>query len=406
MFLLYFYYISMVISNRCNQYMNIICKHFSQCGGCRFQDIPYQSQLADKHARVKDLLEALGVSCDLKPIQHAEPWYYRNKMEFSFSRDNNGGIICGLYSKVVKRQVVDLEECLIFSKDAGAILKAVKKYGEEKKHSVYDKFTHQGFLRNLIIRETKFTNQLMIGLVTTTAEEFDRESFLKAICALDFKARLSSVFWIKNDSWSDAVVFEKKELLYGSETIRERLGDLEFNIGIDTFFQVNPVMINNFYKKVSEYVHPSSEENVLDLFCGVGSIGIFLAQKAKFVWGVEVHKEIVDLAWANAKHNRINNISFFVSDARRFLNTQGIYYRDVDILVINPPRCGLSPKILRAIFRLNPRRILYSSCNPEALFRDLEIIKSGYNLNFVESFDFFPHTPHMEVCSLLHKIPS
>jgi 23S rRNA (uracil1939-C5)-methyltransferase len=378
-----------------------ICKHFNECGGCRFQDVRYQEQLVNKQHRIEELVDSLGEPCDIKPMQHAEPWYYRNKMEFSFSE--NKGIICGLYSKLVKRQVVDLEECLIFSQDIPAILKAVKSFVAEKNHLVHNKFSHQGFLRNLIVRETKFTNQIMIGLVTATSEELDIEGFTKAILSLSLKSQIASIFWIKNDSLSDAVVFESKELLYGKETITERLGDLEFNIGIDTFFQVNPVMISNFYKKIIEYVKPNQEEKVLDLFCGVGSIGIFLAKQAKFVWGVEVSKDIVELARLNAKNNNINNISFFVSDARRFLNTQGTFYKDIDILVVNPPRCGLSDRILRAISRLSPKRILYSSCNPEALFRDLGVLGQQYGLDFVEPFDFFPHTPHMEVCSLLYR---
>ncbi|MCF7908343.1 MAG: 23S rRNA (uracil(1939)-C(5))-methyltransferase RlmD [Candidatus Omnitrophica bacterium] len=378
-----------------------ICKHFSECGGCRFQDIPYQQQLETKEARVKGLLELSELSTQLKPINSSEQWYYRNKMEFSFGYER--GVVCGLYSKDKKRRVVDLEECLIFSSDLRLILEAIKYFLKDNKHSVYDKYSHKGFLRNLIVRETKFTNQLMVGLVTSSSEELNSQSFIDELNKLKLKSKIKSIYWIINDSLSDAVIFDKKELLFGDEFLEERLGDFRFKIGIDTFFQVNPRMIADFYKKLVSYGGLSKDKRVLDLFCGLGSIGIHLANQAKFVWGVEVVKEIVDLAWQNAKLNHIDNISFFTSDVRKFLNTQGIFYRDVDLLVVNPPRSGLSKKIIRAILRLEPKEIIYSSCNPTALFIDLKGLSDQYSIDFIEPFDFFPHTPHLEVLSLLKR---
>jgi len=378
-----------------------ICKHFSECGGCRFQDIPYQQQLAVKESRVKDLATAYKIDTEIKPINASCPEYYRNKMEFSFA--NQKGLVCGLYSKLEKRKVVDIEECLIFSPDLVKIIKAIKDFLKEKKHSVYDKYSHQGFLRYLIIRETKFTKDIMIGIVTSSSEALEVKEFVKALTSLKLKATIKSIYQIISDSFSDAVVFDKKELLYGEDFIEERLDDLTFRIGIDTFFQVNPYAIVDFYKKIRDYAGISSTEQVLDLFCGVGSIGMFLARDAKFVWGVEREKEIVDIAWQNAKINKIDNISFFAADSRKFLNTQGAFYKNTDFLIINPPRCGLSPKIIRAILRLEPKNIVYSSCNPEALFRDLEGLIDQYNLDFIEPFDFFPHTPHLEVLSFLSR---
>ena len=199
------------------------------------------------------------------------------------------------------------------------------------------------------------------------------------------------------------MVFQRKELLWGEPLIEEQLGDFKFKIGMDTFFQVNPGMIAGFYDKLAGYANLSGQERVLDLFCGAGSIGIWLARKAKFVWGVEASKEVVDLAWQNAKINHIENISFFSADARRFLNTQGAFYRDIDLLVINPPRSGLSKRIIRSILRLSPRTIIYSSCNPTALAQDLGQLITGYNLDSIEPFDFFPHTPHLEVLCLLRR---
>lgn len=378
-----------------------LCKHFGICGGCRFQDIAYEQQLRDKERRLADLLQIFGLATEQRPIQYGQPWYYRNKMEFTFA--SNGKVNCGLYKRNTKRELLDIEECLIFSPDAKLILQAVKDFVRSQGHSAYDKFARRGFLRYLIIREAKFTKQTMIGLVTTDSETLDEKAFVQMLEAIPLQSKLTSIYWVKNNSFSDAVVFEQKRLLCGQPVIIERLADLTFAIGINTFFQVNSSMVVGFYEKIREYIKASPDERVLDLFCGTGSIGIFLAKHAKFVWGVEANKDIVDCAWQNSYNNNIKNISFMVADVRKFLNAQGAFYRDIDILVVNPPRSGLSHKILRSIFRLSPRRILYSCCNPQALVRDLSVLSQRYQLDFVEPFDFFPHTPHLEVCSLLRQ---
>ncbi len=377
------------------------CKHFFECGGCRFQDIPYKEQLAVKEAKVKDLATSHKIDTGVRPINSSNPEYYRNKMEFSFADQEE--LVCGLYSKRQRRKVVDIEECLIFSPDLGDLIKAIKDFFKKRKHSVYNKYSHQGFLRYLIIRETKFTKEIMIGIVTSSSEALDVKGFTDLLTSLKLNSRIKSIYQVISDSFSDAVVFDKKELLYGEPFIEEKLDDLTFRIGIDTFFQVNPSAIVGFYKKIRDCAKLSSLEQVLDLFCGVGSIGMFLARDAKFVWGVEREKEIVDIAWQNAKINGIDNISFFAADSRKFLNTQGAFYKNTDLLVVNPPRCGLSPKIIRAILRLEPKNIIYSSCNPEALFVDLEEFLGQYSLDFIEPFDFFPHTPHLEALSFLRR---
>jgi len=378
-----------------------ICKHFSECGGCRFQDIAYAEQLANKEDKLKALLVKSGLATQLKPINSNQHWYYRNKMEFTFARESD--TICGLYSKSKKGKVVDLEECLIFSPDLPAILKTVKDFVRKNSYSVYDKYSHQGFLRNLIIRETKFSAELMIGIVTSSSQEFKAKQLVEELQKLKLKSKIKSIYRIVNDSLSDAVIFEKKELLWGEPYLEERIGEFSFKIGIDSFFQVNPQMIVDFYRKLTQYANLSQDQRVLDLFCGGGSIGIHLAKSAKFVWGVEVAAEVIDLAWQNAKLNKIENISFFTSDVRHFLNSQGSFYKEVDLLVLNPPRAGLSKKIIRAILRLNPQRIIYSSCNPKALLSDLGGLVDQYSLEFIEPFDFFPHTPHLEALSLLRR---
>jgi 23S rRNA (uracil-5-)-methyltransferase RumA len=378
------------------------CKHFGQCGGCSFQDIPYSLQLRRKEERIKELAAANEIAAELKPINSYAEWFYRNKMEFGFS--TNGGLICGLYKKGNHQEVVDIEECLIFSTDTGSLLNKTKEFTTSRSHLHYNKFSYQGFLRNLMIRETKFTGEIMLGLVTTSQETLDKEGFVKALTSLKLNSQIKAIYHIINDSWSDAVIFEKKELLYGEPYIQEELGGLKFKIGIDSFFQTNPQGIKDLYTKITNYANLTGKERVLDLFCGSGGIGIFLAKEAKFVWGVELQKEIVEAAWQNANINALKNISFLAADVRKFLNSQGSFHKDTDILVINPPRPGLSHKILRGILRLTPKNIFYSSCNPDTFFRDIKILSAGYKIKFIEPFDFFPHTPHMECLALLERV--
>ncbi|MFH1504908.1 MAG: 23S rRNA (uracil(1939)-C(5))-methyltransferase RlmD [Candidatus Omnitrophota bacterium] len=378
------------------------CKHFGECGGCSFQDIPYKKQLWQKQEKIKELMASYGIAAPLKPINHSRRYYYRNKMEFTFA--DQGKIACGFYGRKEKRELVDLEECIIFSSDAGKILKMVKNFARKKNYSVYNKYSHKGFLRNLIIREAKFTKEIMVGIAVTSEDELAGDEFVKELTSLKLKAAVKSIYQIINNSLSDAVVFEKKKLLWGTAFIKEKIGRLIFKIGIDTFSQVNPFMIKGFYEKIRSYAKLSSDKSVVDLFCGAGSIGLFLARYVKFVWGVEFSKETVEAAWENAKINKVGNISFLASDTRKFLNTHSVFHRNISLLIVNPPRCGLSNKVIRGILRLNPEKIIFSSCNPDAFCRDISALKETYKPNFIEPFDFFPHTPHLECLSLLSKI--
>ena len=376
------------------------CTHFSQCGGCKWQDIVYHEQLNRKEARLKELLSSFNLNVPLKPINHYKPWFYRNKMEYTFQDDEQGNLICGLHRKIHKRKVFALNECLIFSPDVTHIVDVLRQFFGTKYRS-YNTFIHRGFLRHLIVRETKFTHQMMIGIVTTSSEQLDKEGLLEVLLALKLHSQIKSVYWIINDSKGDAVVFQKKELIYGDEFITERLDNLSFRIYIDSFFQTNSFGIVDLYHKIKEYTSLQGKENVLDLYCGVGSIGLFLAPQCRFVWGVELQKEIVNNAFINAKLNNIDNIVFIAEDVRKFLIHDDIPAPEV--VIINPPRCGLSKKVTQRILSAHPPVIFYSSCNPETFCSDLKCLSSQYKIEFIEPFDFFPHTPHMESLARLTR---
>jgi len=378
--------------------MNRICRHFKYCGGCLFQDIPYSEQLRKKEKEIKKMIDFFSLKTELKPINHFSPWFYRNKMEFTFFPDKEKKLILGLHRKDKKRKVFDLEECLIFSEITKELLEVVKEFLKDK-YPAYDKLNHTGFLRHLIVREAKFNEELMIGLVTTSLFTLDKQGFLNALRRLSFKERIKSVFWVINDRVADAVIFEKKELLWGSPFITEKIDSFNFYIFIDTFFQTNSFGINTLYKKIEEYANLTGKEFIWDLYCGVGSIGIFLAKKAKFVWGIELEEEAVKTAILNAQINNISNISFICADVKKILAQNEI--PSPHIVIINPPRCGLSKKTKKRLVNLKAPLIFYSSCNPYTFFADLKDLSLIYDIKFIELFDFFPHTPHLECLAYL-----
>ncbi|MCM8826843.1 MAG: 23S rRNA (uracil(1939)-C(5))-methyltransferase RlmD [Candidatus Omnitrophica bacterium] len=378
----------------------MICKHFGICGGCKFQDIPYPEQLALKENKIIELIERYDIKTKVNPINYFPQWFYRNKMEFTFFSD--GSLICGLHCKDNKRKVFNLEECLIFSQDTSKIVKRVSDFCRNYGYLPYNTFTHKGFLRHLLVRETKFTSQLMIGIVTTTKTELPREEFVNSMLSLDLSKKINSIYWILNDSWGDAVIFQEKRLLYGLPFITEKMDKFDFRIYIDSFFQINPFGMVELCKKVRDSFSLTADFKILDLYCGCGTIGIFLAEKAKFIWGVEVNSSAIENAFINANINGIKNISFIHSDVTKFLKA-GNLKEKIDMIVINPPRCGLSQKIREKILFLNADFIFYSSCNPKTFFSDLKYFSSPYTLLFIEPFDFFPHTPHLEVVGFLRK---
>ena len=381
---------------------NTLCRHFGICGGCQFQDLPYDEQILRKEQTIKELAYAAGLGdIEIKPMNRFNEWFYRNKMEFTFS-ESNGQVVLGLHARGKHRVVFDVQECRIFSKDIGQLLESVRLFCRRHNYRAYHKFSHKGFLRHLIVREAKFTGEIMIGIVTTSEEVLDKDSFLRHIMSSVYKDRIASVYWIINDSFGDAVVFQKKELFYKNAFITEKLNDYYFKIYIDSFFQTNPAGIKVLYRKVKEYAPLDNTMKVLDLFCGVGCMGIFLASKAEFVWGVEIIESAVINAADNAGLNNVKNISFVCADVRKFLAQKDLA-GNIDCVVLNPPRAGLSKKIKARITGLNASYLFYSSCNPNTLFADIKDLSPYYNIVFVEPFDFFPHTKHIETLVLLKR---
>lgn len=382
-----------------------ICKHFRECGGCKFQDIEYSSQLKKKEEYFKSILFKGGVEIEFPSIV-ASPsqYFYRNKMEYSFGLENNQ-LICGLHKRVQKREVFGLEECLIFSEDIGLITKAVCRYFQEKNLPVYNPYTHKGFLRHLVVRESKFTSELMINLVTTSLYQLDKEEFVSILKKLKLRAPLISVIWTINDTFSDAVIPQRWEVLEGRDYIEERIGEFIFHISPFSFFQANPYILPDFYQSLkTDFLKGKTFPYLLDLFSGSAVLSIVLAKQIEFIWAVEKERDSIQDARINSSLNKVSNICLICGEVKKVLRENMDFWKEkINVVIVNPPRAGIPRKIIERIKKIKPSLIVYSSCNPLSFVENVVEFFDSYSLSFLKIFDFFPHTPHLEVLGLLIK---
>ncbi len=384
-----------------------ICPYFGECGGCSLQNIEYSEQLNKKEQNLIEYLKYYEVYekvKEFKPfVQSPKIWYYRNKMEFSFSQKNKE-LILGLHKKQRVKEIVDIKECAIFSTRAMKVARKLLELFNKEGYSAYDVFKRKGFLRHLVLRETKFTQELMINIVTTSAKELDKEKILKILQEDIDSGYVKSVYHTVNDSASDAVIFEKCSLLAGREYIIEKLDDLYFKIYPESFFQTNSECVLLLYKNAQKYSDFDREKNVLDLYCGAGVLSLFLAKNSKKVKGVEIVEKAVLNAFENAELNKIKNTEFIQGDVAKILYFKREDFKNTELVVCNPPRAGMSKKVLRRIFDINPKYIIYISCNPKTLAENLYQIKEKINIRFIEPYDFFPHTLHLETLAFLEVL--
>jgi len=382
----------------------MVCKHFGECGGCRFQDREYSLQLEEKDATCRRLLADSGIKDDLgEIIPSPQPFYYRNKMEFTFYHDG-GELVCGLHRRDKNRSVFQLEECFLFSEDIPIIMNAVMEFARKRGLPAYHPYRHQGFWRNLVVREGKFTDQIMVNLVTSSDGDFDEDDLRAALDGLPTKKRIVSLIHTVNDSLSNAVIPERVTVLTGSSFIEENIFNLSFRIPPFSFFQINPFIMNVFYPELHRVLDLQGSENILDLFCGSGTIGLVLSSRANSILGIELDEIAIENARSNARINRIENLSFIAGKASRVMvENREDWPGKFDLVVVNPPRSGLSKKVVKRILEINPERVVYSSCNPKTFFSQAEWLLEIYHLETVQPFDFFPQTPHMELLAVFRR---
>lgn len=380
------------------------CSHYPACGGCRFQDLAYEAQIAEKERQVRDALQRIGGldPLPLEPILPADsPFHYRNKLEYSFTQAPEGPA-AGLHRAGRWDEVLPIERCWLTTELGNAIRNAVSGWAREERLRAYDQKTQEGFLRHLVVREGRNTGQALVLLVTAPGTLPDEEHLVDVLRRFP---EVRSIHWAVNDRPAEVTRDLPARLLWGEDAIEEELCGLRFRVSPNAFLQTNTSMAERLYGLARDYAQLGGSETVYDLYCGIGTIGLTLARDALTVWGVEASEEAVACAIDNAALNAIGNAAFFAGDVGRSLEELHARSGDPDVVVVDPPRAGLSGRAVRQLGRLAPRRIVYVSCNPTTLAANVKQLVSewGYGLERVRPVDMFPHTPHVEAVALLTR---
>jgi 23S rRNA (uracil1939-C5)-methyltransferase len=379
------------------------CQHYPECGGCRFQDLAYDTQVEWKERQVREALQRIGRLEDppLEPIvPAAEQFHYRNKLEYSFTRTTEGPAL-GFHRAGRWDEVLEVERCWLTTELGNAIRNVVRDWAREERLEPYDQEAQTGYLRHLVVREGRNTGQALVMLVTAPGERFERERLVEVLRAFP---QVRSIHWAINDSPAE-VTNLPSTLLWGEDAIEEELCGLRFRVRPGAFLQTNTAMAERLYGLAREYAGLTGAETVYDLYCGIGTIGLSLAGRALTVWGVEVSEESVACALENADLNGITNAAFFAGNVGQVLEELRERAGDPDVVVVDPPRAGLAGKALRRVGRLGARRLVYVSCNPTTLASDVKelVAEYGYGLERARPVDMFPHTPHIETVALLQR---
>ncbi|MBE1304743.1 23S rRNA (uracil(1939)-C(5))-methyltransferase RlmD [Clostridium botulinum] len=380
------------------------CPHFGQCGGCSTQYIPYEKQLQIKEEQLLKLFKSKEIKgFDFLGVEKSpEEYEYRNKMEFTFGDMEKGGdLTLGMHVKNRNFSIVTVDNCEIVDRDFRNILTTVVNYFNEKRLPKYRVMSHEGFLRNLVIRKAKNTGEILVNIVTTSQMEFDFKEIVDMLLKVECKGEIKGILHTINDTLSDVVQVDKLEILYGRDYIIEELLGLKFKIAPEAFFQTNSKGAEKLYSIVKDFLGDASSKVVFDLYCGTGTIGQIVAPKAKKVIGVELIEEAVKAANENAKLNGLNNCEFIAGDVAKVIKD---VKQKPDIIILDPPRPGVHPVALEYVVKFEPKEIIYVSCNPKTLVDDLKyLIDNGYKLEKVKGMDMFPHTPHVETVVLLQR---
>lgn len=377
-----------------------ICPVYKKCGGCQYQGVPYPEQLKKKEKQVRSLLSSF---CTVHPIIGMEnPYHYRNKVHAVFDRDRKGNPISGVY-QMGTHNVVPVEHCMIEDQKADEIIGTIRGMLRSFKIRTYDEDTGYGLLRHVLIRRGFASGEIMVVLVTASPVFPSRNNFVKALRKAH--PEITTIVQNINGRGTSMVLGERENVLYGRGYIEDILCGCTFRISSKSFYQVNPVQTEKLYGKAIALAGLTGKETVLDAYCGIGTIGIIAAKQAKQVIGVELNKDAVRDAITNAKKNKIDNIRFYQADAGKFmvdLVAQGVR---PDVVFMDPPRSGSDETFLRCLVKAAPKRVVYVSCNPETLVRDLKyLIKHGYAAKGAWPVDLFGFTQHTEICMELRRV--
>lgn len=375
------------------------CTVSKKCGSCQYQGISYKEQLAVKQKKMNKLLKKFS---NVKPIIGMEnPFYYRNKVHAVFDRDRKGNIICGTY-EAKTHKVVPVEECLIEDKISQEIIRTIRDMLKSFKIKTYDEDTGYGLLRHVLVRRGFSTGEIMVVLVAASPIFPSKNNFVKALRKK--YPQITTVVLNVNDKKTSMVLGERDIVLYGKGFIRDNLCGCSFRISPQSFYQVNPVQTEILYKTAIEYAGLGRKETVIDAYCGIGTIGLVAAGKAKNVIGVELNPDAVHDAKINVRENKITNTRFYQGDAGEFMEKMAEEGECADVVFMDPPRTGSDKKFMSSVIKLAPSRIVYISCGPESLARDLEYFtEHGYTVRKIQPVDMFSFTDHCENVVLLRR---
>ncbi|MGN0374834.1 MAG: 23S rRNA (uracil(1939)-C(5))-methyltransferase RlmD, partial [Butyrivibrio sp.] len=385
-----------------------VCPHFGECGGCTYQNVGYEDQLNLKKNQVKKILDSVCSDYEFLGIEGSPITEgYRNKMEFSFGdEEKDGPLALGMHRKGSFYDIVTVENCRIVDEDFRRILNAVLEYFKERNLPFYHKLKHEGFLRHLLVRKAKKTGEILVDIVTTSQMDFNvacgDKSFADMLLMLPLKGTISGILHTVNDSLADVVSNDRTDILYGKDYITEELLGLRFKITPFSFFQTNSLGAEVLYDRVRSFVGAVDNKTIFDLYSGTGTIAQILDPVAKKVVGVEIVPEAVEAARENAALNGLANCEFIAGDV---LKVVGELKDKPDIIVLDPPRDGIHPRAIEHIINFGVDRIVYVSCKPTSLARDLEIFRErGYRVEKAVCVDMFPGTYHVETVCLLSKL--
>ena len=375
------------------------CPYAKKCGGCSLQNLPYEEQLHLKQAKLIGLLGRFGRVEEI--IGMDDPTHYRGKIQAAF-KSRSGKVISGVYQSATRR-IVEVEDCMLEDPCAAPILATIRKLCGSMKIRPFDLESGQGFLRHVLIRRGFVSGEIMVVLVTAPGEFRSERSFVNEL--LRRHPEITTV--VRNINPTDTALFlgNESHVLHGEGVITDRLCGLDFRISPRSFYQVNPVQTEVLYGKAREFAGLTGKETVIDAYCGTGTIGLTMASSAKEIIGVEVNRDAVADAIDNARRNGVVNAAFHAADAGQFMETMAAKGQTADVVITDPPRAGCSGKFLHSLMKLAPNRVVYVSCNPETLARDLyTLTKGGYKVKKMQPVDMFPFTSHVEcVVSLTKK---
>lgn len=381
-----------------------ICNHFGICGGCSLLPLSYDIQVNLKETQLRNLFNEYSHDefSEIKIKSPKNNLEYKNKMEFTFGNETKDSqLSLGMHIRNKSNSIVTVNTCKIIDEDYRKILSLTVNFFQKEQLPFYRIISHEGFLRHLVVRKGGNTGEILINIVTTTQINYNFEKYTTELLKLDLDGKIVGILHTQNDSLSDAVVCDKLNILYGQDFFYDELLGLKFKISPFSFFQTNTKGAELLYSEVLRLLHNSENKVLFDLYSGTGTIGILASKKVKKVIGVEIVNEAVDMANQNCQINNVNNAQYFACDVKDILD---ITNEKPDIIILDPPRSGMTPKAIEDVLSFNAKEIIYVSCNPKSFAVELSKFKNaGYKIKECVGVDQFANTPHMETVVLLQK---